>query len=244
VIALVIVAVVFGAAAQRITGMGFGLVSGPFLVLLIGPFDGILVVNLCAIVMASAVLSRVWRHVEWRRYVLVVVPALVGVLPGSWLAATLPGPALSVSIGLLLILGLCGSLVASRFNVSLQGAPPALVAGFASGVMNSAAAVGGPAMGIYAVLTRWHQRPFAATLQPYFITVTFSSLVAKLWISGDNVAELLPLWAWVGILLGIVLGLTAGERISHRVSHEAARLGVIVIAFAGAVVTILHGLLA
>lgn len=243
-IALVVVAVIFGAAAQRITGMGFGLVSGPFLVLLIGPFDGILVVNACAIVMASLVLSRVWAHVQWRRYVQLVLPALVGVLPGSWLAATLPGPELSVSIGLLLILGLCGSLLASRFNVILHGATPALTAGFVSGAMNSAAAVGGPAMGIYAVLTRWPQRSFAATLQPYFITVTFTSLVTKLWFSGDNVAELLPWWAWLAILAGILLGLTAGERVSHRISHDAARLGVIVIAFAGAIVTILHGLLA
>jgi uncharacterized membrane protein YfcA len=243
-IALVVVAVIFGAGAQRIAGMGFGLVSSPFLVLLLGPFDGILVINACALVMAALVLARVWRHVEWRRYVQLVVPAMIGVLPGSWLAATLPGPILSVSIGVLLILGLCASLVASRFNVTVSGVLPTVVAGFTSGAMNSAAAVGGPAIGIYAVLTRWHQRPFAATLQPYFFTVGFTSLATKLWFSGESVTSLLAWWEWLTILTALLAGLALGDRLTRRISHDAARRTVIVIAFGGAIVTILHGLLA
>ena len=44
---LVIAAVLIGSSMQRITGMGFALVAAPFLVLLLGPIDGVIVVNVC-----------------------------------------------------------------------------------------------------------------------------------------------------------------------------------------------------
>jgi hypothetical protein len=56
-------AVLVGASAQRVTGLGFSLVASPFMVLLLGPFNGVLVVNACAVVAALAVLSQVWRDV-------------------------------------------------------------------------------------------------------------------------------------------------------------------------------------
>jgi hypothetical protein len=42
VVVLIGVAVMAGAIAQRVSGMGFALVVAPVLVLLIGPFDGVL----------------------------------------------------------------------------------------------------------------------------------------------------------------------------------------------------------
>ena len=38
---LLIVAILVGGALQRVTGMGFGLVAGPFIVLVVGPLEGV-----------------------------------------------------------------------------------------------------------------------------------------------------------------------------------------------------------
>jgi uncharacterized membrane protein YfcA len=58
---LVLAAVVLGAGMQRITGMGFALVATPFLVLLLGPVEGVVLVNLCGAVTAGAIIFRVAR---------------------------------------------------------------------------------------------------------------------------------------------------------------------------------------
>ena len=43
---LVLIAVIAGALAQRIAGLGFGLLVSPVLVVLLGPFDGVMIINL------------------------------------------------------------------------------------------------------------------------------------------------------------------------------------------------------
>ena len=78
VVVLILAAVFIGALAQRITGMGFGLVSGPFLVLLLDPVSGVLLVNLCGIVAAATVFARTWREVEWPVFWKLAVGTVVG----------------------------------------------------------------------------------------------------------------------------------------------------------------------
>jgi uncharacterized protein len=79
-------AVSVGAGTQRITGLGFALVAAPFLVLLLGPFTGVLVVNVLGVAASVLVLAQVRRDVDLRRGVLLSAPALVAVVPGAWVA--------------------------------------------------------------------------------------------------------------------------------------------------------------
>jgi uncharacterized membrane protein YfcA len=145
VIAFVLAAVFVGAMAQRVTGLGFALVVSPVLVILLGPFDGVLIVNLCGALSAAIILAGVRRDVEWRRYLLLAGPALVGIVPGALLAYLLPEQALEIGIGLLLVAALTTSLALRRTTRVVDG--PGVMAGFgfASGVMNAAAGIGGRA---------------------------------------------------------------------------------------------------
>ena len=81
-------AVAVGAATQRVTGLGFSLVSAPFLVLLLGPFAGVLVANVLGVAVSSLVLAQLWRDVDLRRALLLTVPALVagfvGAVANAW----------------------------------------------------------------------------------------------------------------------------------------------------------------
>ena len=73
-----------GAVAQRSTGMGFALLASPFLTLVLGPFEGILVANVCGTVASALNLSQVWRDVDWRRGSGArALPGVVGVVPGA-----------------------------------------------------------------------------------------------------------------------------------------------------------------
>ena len=95
-----------GALTQRVTGMGFGLVASPFLVLLLGAGDGVPLVQLLSLVASLVVLISVFGDVEWRKAFTLLVPALIGLLPGWWLSTVLPPAALGVLVGVLIVLAL------------------------------------------------------------------------------------------------------------------------------------------
>jgi uncharacterized membrane protein YfcA len=238
----VAVSVLVGALAQRVTGMGFALVASPALVILLGPFDGVIVVNLCAVVSSLIILPRVWRFVEWRRFTLLVVPALAGTAVGALIAAHVPGAPLQVVIGTLVIVALTVTLLVTRAEHAARGWPPAVIAGTASGVMNAAAGVGGPALSVYAVATRWSQVGFAATAQPYFVVIGAASLVLKLAQTDWAVPDLEP-GAWPWIIAALLVGLGVGELLHRRIPHHAARIAVIVIAYAGGAAALIDGAL-
>jgi uncharacterized membrane protein YfcA len=76
--AVVLIAVVAGAMAQRVAGLGFGLMVSPVLVVLLGPLDGVMIVNACGATSSLLILFRVWRDVDWWRYLGLIVPGFVG----------------------------------------------------------------------------------------------------------------------------------------------------------------------
>ena len=112
--------------------------------------------------------------------------------------------------------------------------------GFSSGLMNAAAGVGGPAMTAYAICTRWDQKGFGATLQPYFVTTGLASLLSKYFFSGGHLPALAG-WQLLGILGAMVVGIAAGDLLSGRIRPEVVRGIVVVIAYAGAATTVAKG---
>lgn len=238
--ALVLIAVVAGALAQRLAGLGFGLLVSPVLVVLLGPFDGVMIINLCGAASSLLILSRVWRHVSWRRYLGLAACALIGVVPGAWLASHVPEAPLEICIGALLILGLLASQRLNRSEWRVSGPVPMASLGFTSGLMNAAAGVGGPAITAYAMVTRWEQKSFGATLQPYFVTTGLSSLLSKYLFSGGHLPALQG-WQWMGILAAMILGIVAGDLLAGRVRPGVVRRIVVAIAYAGAVSTMAKG---
>ncbi|MDT0401794.1 sulfite exporter TauE/SafE family protein [Streptomyces edwardsiae] len=102
--------VLVGAVSQRMTGLGFALIAAPLLTLMSGPYQGIVLANLLALLVAGSVLAVSWREVEPRRAAALVPFGLLGVLPGVWVARTLSAGPLQTVIGLLTLLGLAGAI--------------------------------------------------------------------------------------------------------------------------------------
>lgn len=238
--AVVLLAVVAGALAQRVAGLGFGLMVSPVLVVLLGPLDGVMVVNACGAASSALILSRVWRHVDWRRYVGLIVPGLGGIALGALIASRVPAAPLEIGIGLTLIAGLSMSQLAARARVRVDGPGVIAVSGFASGLMNATAAVGGPAVTAYAVLSSWDQRRFSATLQPFFITTGTTSLLAKVAATGGHWPALEP-WQWAAVLGCMLVGIVAGDLLARRLEGRTVRAAVVAIAYGGAVLAIANG---
>lgn len=231
--ALVGVAVLFGAATQRLTGMGFALVSSPVLVLLLGTSVGVPLIQVLGIPLSLVVLVATFRDISWRKAITLALPALLGLLPGWWVARSVPEPVLRIIIGAMIITAILAMLADERARV-FKGLPGLLGAGFLSGFMHVMAGVGGPAVVLYKLSTNWNHREFVATIQVYFIGLSIGAILALGWPGLDPTV-------WWTALGGLALGLIIGQRLARRVPVEVASRLVIVVALAGALATVAQG---
>lgn len=227
-------AVFLGSSTQRITGVGFALVASPFLVVLLGPFRGVIVINAIGTVTAFLVFLQVRKVVEYRRVLRMYIPALVAVIPGAWAARLVPSEILSVIIGVLILVALTGSIMVRRTDI-FGGSGGAIAAGAASGFMNVTAGVGGPAVSAYAVASRWPQKEFAASIQLYFALLGLTSLIAKWSVPALSLVQVIV------CIVALVFGIVTGQKLHHRVSARTGRVAVVAIAFAGAILLLLKG---
>ncbi|GAA1864138.1 sulfite exporter TauE/SafE family protein [Brevibacterium marinum] len=243
VVVLILSAVFLGAVSQRVAGMGFGLVSGPFLVLLLDPFSGVVLVNICGIVASGTVFLRTWREVEWSSLWKLTLGTVIGAIPGALLAAALPAPPLQILIGVLIIASLISSMVIGRIGKTMPANfTTQFTTGLLSGTMSAAAGTGGPAVSAYAVLTRWQQRAFAATLQPFLMVGTTSAVIFKA-IFDHSAWPQLQVQTWIGIAAMLVAGLIGGDWLSKRIESSSARIAMIVLALGGGAATLIKGLI-
>ena len=227
-------AVLVGAVTMRATGMGFSLVASPFLVLALGPFQGILVANVCGTASALLNLSQVHRDVEWRRARWVTPAGVVGVVPGAVAVHYLRSPVLAVMVSVVVILGLTFSVIGR--DLALPNSPVVAGAGgLASGFMSVTAGVGGPGLVVYALATQWSHRRFAATAQVHFAVLGIASLAMK-----GAVPSLRPT-GWLVLAGALGAGLVAGNLLARRIDGAKAMRGVIVIAAVGAFLALIQG---
>ncbi|MEJ5946586.1 TSUP family transporter [Pseudokineococcus basanitobsidens] len=238
VVALVLVV---GAAAQRVTGLGFAVVAAPVLVLLVGPSPGVVLVNLLGAVVALLVLARVRRDVDLRRVVPVTAAALVGVVPGLLLARAVPSAWLELVLGALVLAALAFSARSAGREPVLHGLGPAVGGGATSGVLHAAAGLGSPVLSVYAVLSGWPQRSFTASVQPWFVVVGVVAAAVEVLLQPTALLRL-PWWLWAGAVLAAAVGVALGELLVRRLSPAAARLGLLVLSVLGALSILLEGL--
>lgn len=230
---LVGLAVLSGAATQRLTGMGFALVSSPVLVLLLGTSLGVPLIQVLGIPLSLLVLISTFRDISWSKAIVLGIPALLGLLPGWVLARSIPEPALRIVIGIMIIVAILAMLADERARV-FKGRPGLIGAGFLSGFMHVMAGVGGPAIVLYKLSTNWNHREFVATVQVYFIGLSIGAIVALGWPD-------LPGPVWATAMGGLVLGLLLGQWLARLIPIETASRLVIVVALAGAVATVVQG---
>ncbi|MGW4646721.1 TSUP family transporter [Kitasatospora sp. NPDC004289] len=225
--------VLLGSTVQRMAGMGLALVAVPVLALLIGPGEGVALANCASGVISLLGLAGNWREVRPRAMVPLVLAAGCTVPAGVWVAERLPGPVLLVGIGLVVTLAVVVVLAGAR-AAALRGTGGAVVAGAASGFMNSSAGVGGPALSLYAVNAGWTVREFLPNALFYGFVVNVFSVTAK-------GLPHLSRTGWSSAAVGIAAGAVIGAALAGRVPEHWARRVVLGIALAGGLSTLTKG---
>ncbi|NLT29351.1 MAG: sulfite exporter TauE/SafE family protein [Propionibacterium sp.] len=219
------VAVLCGAIAQRVTGLGFALVSSPFLVMALGPIEGVVVANLCGVGSGLFSLWFTWRLIDLRRTMRIVAALLVGFAPGMVVIRVVPPDWLAVLVASIVLIALLVTLTV-RPGRTKDSWVLSSAAGLASGFMGVTASVGGPPLAIYGRLTAWDNREFAAAMQ----AVTPFILIAVV------TAPSFPSFAvsgWVTLAVALIAGVIIGNQIAPHVSNRLAGRLVMTVAMVG-----------
>lgn len=229
-----------GSYLQRVSGMGVGLVAGPVLAVLLGPVEGILVVNVLAFINAALTTLTVRKNVDWKKFAVIAGTLILGIVPGAWLV-TYTSPAwLQILVGLLLLVALSVTTFGQRHVPQVEGRAPAAVAGAVGGFMNTLAGIAGPAITVYAQASRWEQRTYAATLQPIFMVAGALSFLAKTAMgAGDLAGTDWLIWP-VGVV-AMFVGVGLGTATSDKIAKSTARRIALSLAVLGGVTAIVRG---
>lgn len=217
---LPVIGILVLAAAFRSTfGFGDGLVSMPLLAMVLGPKLAAPLFALTSPVVGVAMLLQDRQSVAWGSAVRLLLGAAVGIPLG--IAALMLAPASALSIGLGVVLVLTGILGARRSKATptawLHSPHWALPFGVLSGLLGGAINAGGPPLVVFAAGRAWSPAVIRSTLTGYFIPmallVTLGHGAAGLWSA--------PVLQTVGLSLPFMLiAVVVGHRI-HRLIPAA-----------------------
>lgn len=224
---------VIAAIFQRMTGLGFGLVGMPLVVLLLGRVEGVLTVMVNGLLISGIMAAGSLRVIDWKRAWqlshagVVASPLAVGmvfVLPTPWLMITVAGAAL---------LSLLSSYITAPFTW-MSGRSGLVFAGSMSGFMHVASGLSGPPLVAYALRDGWPQRSFIATIQVVFIVF---NLVTFAW-RGLPAADLSPLALMV---VATIVGTFTGAVLQKRVPAVWVTRTMLAIAWLGTLAVLVRG---
>lgn len=237
-----LVAVLIGAAGQRMIGMGWGLVVTPAVALVAGPLAAVLVVNLYGALACVIILPSVWREIDWRRLLWLAVPAVALMVPGLLLAKGLETDVLRLAVGVIAVVGVVITVAFTTAARTHDGPVLRVAAGSTIGLLNASVGMGAPALGVYTLLSGWQDRTFVATMQPFWVIVSGVIVAVRPFVAPEGSPDW-PLWAWLVLCIPVVAGVLLGNRLAHLVNRTVVRWSIISLSVLGGLALIVTGTL-
>lgn len=151
---------------QSLTGLGFGLMIVPPLVMVVGAKDAVVVSNVLGAVLSAVLLLRSHGHVEWRTGATLFASTLVGMPVGLLVLVWIDPGLLQVVIALTVIVFTV--LLARGMRLHAAGLLGDIVTGFTSGILRMSTSMSGPPVVIYLQGRGISSERFRATLAAFF----------------------------------------------------------------------------
>ncbi|MCF2528884.1 TSUP family transporter [Yinghuangia sp. KLBMP8922] len=214
--------------------MGFALVAAPGLVLLLGPWQGVLLTNAAACAISAIGLAGTWRRVMWSSMLPLVAAAALAIPVGARVAGELSARSLSIGVGAVIVVSVLLVIAGARMR-ALSGRGGAIAAGAMSGFMNATTGAGGPPISLYAANAGWTAAKFVPNVQFYSVVANGLSLTAR------GVPRL-TWYAWSLTGIGVVGGAVVGTVLAKRITDDRVKSLVMGLALIGGVLLLLKGL--
>ena len=232
---LVALAVLLGALAQSVSGIGFSLVCGPFLVGALGGSGGVRLGVVLSLVLNLVLVGWYRRDIDRRGLLLLLLPSAVVTVPAALAVRGLPDRPAQAAAGAVVVLG--ALLLASGVRwAAARGPVGAVAVGAVAAVTNVVAGVAGPPVALWTANAGWSNHRTRATLQGYFLGLNVVTLTALGPPTAGGPVVLAALAALaVGLPAGLLLAPRVPDRLARRVTLALALVGGLVVLVRAAV---------
>jgi uncharacterized membrane protein YfcA len=233
--ALVIGVVTFGAAMFRgVTGFGYALIAALGFAGLFSPTGMVpfILVNDLALT-GLIVIDRGRSPINWPVTRLLVATGLVGAVCGSLLVSHLEGDIARILVSATIMVAACTALI-HQPPAWLARKPFGVLIGFATGVVLSAFAVGGPLIAAWLLAGGVRREEVRGTLAVFFGLIDIFTLASRAYMGAVDreLLSLLLLYAPLTIA-GFALGYFLSHRLPPAVWERVAAIGLVIIAVVG-----------
>lgn len=222
---------------QALSGFGFSLFIVPFLSLLIGPKDTVVLANLLSVMVNLIQFPRLRHSIERKTAFILALGSYAGMPVGLAVLLLIDPVALKLLIAVSVILFTL--LIMRGLRIHGGGHPGDLATGFVSGILNTSTSMSGPPIVLYLQGKGLTPATFRSTTNAFFL-VTAVGAVGLLFASGS-----VKPWVLGAFLLAMPAaegGRMLGNRLFDRIDEARFRRLVYAILLLSATVALLSAL--
>lgn len=223
-----------GGLVQGSIGIGFAVVLAP-VASIVEPSAVPVTVLVLAVPLAVLMAVREHTHIDVQGVVLITLGRLPGTVAGVLLVLVLSANALTVMVGVVIVVASVLSLVSPPIPLT-RGT--CLAGGFVSGLTGTATSVGGPPL---ALLYQWHRPPVLRSTLAVSFTIGLAASLTALGAAGE-----LTWWKlrWALFLLpAMFVGLATSILVARRADAPWFRPSVLAFTTAAGAAAVVRGLL-
>ncbi len=219
------VMVCIGSAVSGMAAFGFSLVIVPPLLLAFEPATVTTMVIILTLVTRWVVLVDAWDSIQWPPVAMMAPTGVVGSFAGAYLLKHLDSSYIKFSASAIVVstslIMLAGRTIP---GAQLPAAPP--VAGFFSGMLNTATGMAGPPVVLLFSARDYATQVFRGTLTAFFYFVSIFGLVAMV---SQRLVQRGDLYLSLGMLPAALIGTYLGQYFSRRISQRSFRRVVLIL---------------
>ncbi len=208
--------VFIGAALQMTTGVGLGLIAGPFLLFVMDPPQAIQTAIILNLLLSAIILPTEFRDVQIAPLKHLSLWACIGIPVGGLFLINVDGTVLKFICGIVVLMAALQMIYVKRAAQSPQSSNRLIrIGGTISGMMTGALAIPGPVALWTLLSTGMEARKTRATLRAYFVVAYTLALVIHYFLTGFSNNMLMTSVALIpAVFSGMALGLTVRHRLS------------------------------
>jgi len=217
---------VFGAGIIRgYSGFGFAMVAVTSISLVLPPAQVVPLVLVLEVLASVKLVPQVWKDIDWYSLRWLLAGSLAATPFGVYLLSTLPAEPMRIFISAV-VLAAALLLLSGWAWRRMPGRPLILSTGVACGLLNGAAAIGGPPVILFYLSSPAGVTVSRASIIAYFLGIDVMSLMMAS-IQGLTTVKTLTMTALC--LVPLYLGVTLGSRMFIRADQESFRRHVLIL---------------
>jgi len=228
------VIITLGAICQSSIGMGFALVTVPFLLMLNPAYVPISIIS-SGLVLSLLIFQRDRTAIDLSGVGIALIGRFLGTAVAAGIFVVLPQDLFPAIIGSLILFGVLMSLMKPAWNPT----PPTLLgAGILSGIMGTLAGVGGLSIGL---LYQHQKGPVVRGTLAGFLGI--GSLVSLLSLFAIGKFSRHDFRLFLMVLPALVLGFALSRFTIHRLDRGRTRLAILLVSALSGIIVIIRSLL-